>query len=84
MRPKVDARYGVPLLGPIRVALVLIYPLREGSEKPPFPSRLIVPIGPSPSRVRFAASRPGRLGPIEGMTVYEGKGGGPVGPRAGR
>ena len=35
--------------------------LREGLEKPPFPSRFIVSDRSSPSRVRFAASRPGRL-----------------------
>ena len=58
MRPKVDARYGVPLLGPIRVALVLIYPCGKAQKNPPFPSRLIGPNRSSPSRVRFAASRP--------------------------
>ena len=35
--------------------------LREGLEKPPFPSRFIFPDRSSPSRIRFAASRPGRL-----------------------
>ena len=35
--------------------------LREGLEKPPFPSRFIFPDRSSPSRVRFAASRPGQL-----------------------
>ena len=61
MRPKVDARWGVPLLsapwGRSRPHLSL----REGLEKPPFPSRFIFPDRSSPSRVRFAASRPGRL-----------------------
>ena len=35
--------------------------LREGLEQPPFPSRFIVSDRSSPSRVRFAASRLGRL-----------------------
>ena len=46
-------------------------------ERPPFPSRFIVPDRSSPSRVRFAASRPGLLrADPKGMAVYEGKGGG--------
>ena len=44
---------------------------------PPSPSRFIVSDRSSPSRVRFAASRPGRLrtDPKDAL-AYEGKGGG--------
>ena len=50
--------------------------LREGLEQPPFPSRLIVPDRSSPSRVRFAASRPGllRADPKDAL-LTRGKGG---------
>ena len=53
----------VPCLctGPHGVAHVLIYPCGKACKKPPFPSRFIVSDRSSPSRVRFAASRPGRL-----------------------
>ena len=50
----------------------------------PFPSRFIVPDRSSPSRVRFAASRPGRLraDPKDAL-LTRGKGGfGPWGARA--
>ena len=84
MRPKVDARWGVPLLsapwGRSRPHLSL----REGLEKTPFPSRFIFPDRSSPSRVRFAASRPGRLraDPKDAL-LTRGKGGiGPWGARA--
>ena len=43
------------------VALVLIYPCGKAWKNPPFLSRFIVSDRSSPSRVRFAASRPGRL-----------------------
>ena len=44
---------------------------------PPFPSRFIVSDRSSPSRVRCAASRPGRLaGRSERRAAYEGRGGG--------
>ena len=43
------------------VAHVLIYPCGKAWNRPPFPSRFIVADRSSPSRVRFAASRPGRL-----------------------
>ena len=46
---------------PHGVALVLIYPCGKARNRPPFPSRFIVSDRSSPSRVRFAASRPGRL-----------------------
>ena len=51
--------------------------LREGLEQPPFPSRFIVSDRFSPSRVRFAASRPGRLraDPKDAL-LTRGKGGG--------
>ena len=58
--------------------------LREGLEKRPFPSRFIVSDRSSPSRVRFAASRPGRLraDPKDAL-LTRGKGGiGPWGARA--
>ena len=49
---------------------------RERLRKPPFPSRLIVPNWSSPSRVRFAASRPGllRADPKDAL-LTRGKGG---------
>ena len=46
---------------PHGVAHVLIYPCGKAWKNPPFPSRFIVSDRSSPSRVRFAASRPGRL-----------------------
>ena len=46
---------------PHGVAHVLIYPCGKACKNPPFPSRFIVADRSSPSRVRFAASRPGRL-----------------------
>ena len=46
-------------------------------QSPPFPSRFIVSDRSSPSRVRFAASRPGTApGRSERRAAYEGKGGG--------
>ena len=71
---------------PHGVALVLIYPCGKAWNSPPFPSRLIVPDRSSPSRVRFAASRPGRLraDPKDAL-LTRGKGGcGPWGARASR
>ena len=58
--------------------------LREGSENPPFPSRFIVSDRSSPSRVRFAASRPGRLrvDPKDAL-LTRGKGGSGRGARSG-
>ena len=47
--------------GPHEVAHVLIYPCGKAQNSHPFPSRFIVSDRSSPSRVRFAASRPGRL-----------------------
>ena len=47
--------------GPHGVAHVLIYPCGKAQNRPPFPSRFIVSDRSSPSRVRFAASRPGLL-----------------------
>ena len=79
----------IPLPGPMGVALVLIYlcgkapnsPPRSGAEGsgcgcPLFPLPWMIPDRSSPSRVRFAASRPGllRADPRE-IAVYEGKGG---------
>ena len=67
------------LLRPQGVALVLIYPCGKAQKQPPFPSRFIVSDRSSPSRVRFAASRPGRLraDPKDAL-LTRGKGG--VGP----
>ena len=55
----------------------LIYPCGKAWNRPPFPSRFIVSNRSSPSRVRFAASRPGllRTADPKRMTVYAGKGG---------
>ncbi len=44
--------------------------------RPPFPSPWMIPDRSSPSRVRFAASRPGPLrADLETRAVHEGKGG---------
>ena len=70
--------------GPHGVAPVLIYPCGKACKNPPFPSRFIVSDRSSPSRVRFAASRPGRLraDPKDAL-LTRGKGGiGPWGARA--
>ena len=63
------------------VALVLIYPCGKAWNRPPFPSRFIVSDRSSPSRVRFAASRPGRLraDPKDAL-LTRGKGGAGLGP----
>ena len=63
------------------VALVLIYPCGKAWNSPPFPSRFIVSDRSSPSRVRFAASRPGRLraDPKDAL-LTRGKGGCGFGP----
>ena len=63
--------------GPHGVAHVLIYPCGKAQKQPPFPSRFIVSDRSSPSRVRFAASRPGRLraDPKDAL-LTRGKGGG--------
>ena len=62
---------------PHGVAHVLIYPCGKAWKNPPFPSRFIVADRSSPSRVRFAASRPGRLraDPKDAL-LTRGKGGG--------
>ncbi len=72
--------------GPHGVAHVLIYPCGKAWKNPPFPSRFIVSDRSSPSRVRFAASRPGLLrADPKGWLFMRGKGGvGPWGARAGR
>ena len=61
MRPFVAVGCDIPLLGPMTGRSRPHLSLREGLEQPPFPSRFIVSDRSSPSRVRFAASRPGRL-----------------------
>ena len=61
MRPFVAVGCDIPLLGPMTGRSRPHLSLREGLEKPPFPSRFIVSDRSSPSRVRFAASRPGLL-----------------------
>ena len=46
-------------------------------QRSPFPSPRMIPDRSSPSRVRFAASRPGPLrADPKGMAAYEGKRGG--------
>ena len=84
MRPRIAGICGMPLSvspwGRSRPHLSL----REGLKQTPFPSRLIVSDWSSPSRVRFAASRPGRLraDPKDAL-LTRGKGGiGPWGARA--
>ena len=67
------------------VALVLIYPCGKAWNSPPFPSRFIVSDRSSPSRVRFAASRPGRLraDPKDALLTREKGGVGPWGAERG-
>ena len=76
MRPFVAVGCYLPLLGPMTGRSRPHLSLREGSETPPFPSRFIVSDRPSPSRVRFAASRPGllRADPKDAL-LTRGKGG---------
>ena len=84
MRPRIEVRCGIPLSGPMGVALVLIYPCGKAWNSPPFPSRFIVSDRFSPSRVRFAASRPGRLraDPKDALLTRGKGGGGPWDARA--
>ena len=42
MRPRIEVHCGIPLSGPMGVALVLIYPCGKAWNSPPFPSRFIV------------------------------------------
>ena len=84
MRSRTDGICGMPLYRPPWGRSRPHLSLREGLEKPPFPSRFIVSDRSSPSRVRFAASRPGRLraDPKDAL-LTKGKGGiGPWGARA--
>ena len=76
LRPKVESRYGVPLLGPMTGRSRPHLSLREGSEQPPFPLALhrvgSVLAVKGPLR-RFAPwTAPGRS---ERRAAYEGKGG---------
>ena len=85
MRSLTDGICGMPLCGTPWGRSRPHLSLREGLEKPPFPSRFIVSDRSSPSRVRFAASRPGRLraDPKDAL-LTRGKGGiGPWGARTG-
>ena len=80
LRPKGRMMAGTRATPPPKkwgVAIVLIYPCGKAWKPPPFPSRFIVSDRSSPSRVRFAASRPGRLrdDPKDAMFT-RGKGGG--------
>ena len=61
MRPKVEACCDIASTRPHGVAHVLIYPCGKAWKNPPFPSHRMIPDRSSPSRVRFAASRPGLL-----------------------
>ena len=84
LRPFVETRCNMSLLRPQGVAIVLIYPCGKAQKQPPFPSRFIVSDRSSPSRVRFAASRPGRLraDPKDAL-LTRGKGGSGRGARRG-
>ena len=85
MRSQKEVRCGIPLFARMTGRYRPHLSLREGLEQPPFPSRFIVSDRFSPSRVRFAASRPGRLraDPKDAL-LTRGKGGfGPWGARAG-
>ena len=88
---------GIPLSGPMGSLSSSFIPagrLRIEAESrcllvetpPPFPSRFIVSDRSSPSRVRFAASRPGRLraDPGDALFTREKGGSGRVVRRAGR
>ena len=75
MRPKVASRYGVPLLGPIRVALVSFIPAGRLRKTP---LSLALDRAGSVLAVKGPLRRFAPLtAPVrsEGMTVYEGKGG---------
>ena len=61
MRSRTDGICNMPLSRPHEVAHVLIYPCGKAQNRLPFHSRFIVSDRSSPSRVRFAASRPGLL-----------------------
>ena len=79
LRPFVETCYSMSLLRPQGVALVLIYPCGKAQKQPPFPSRFIVSDRSSPSRVRFAASRPGllRADPKDALLTRGKEGGAP-------
>ena len=76
LRPKVESRYGVPLLGPMTGRSRPHLSLREGSEQPPFPlalHRVGSVLAVKGSLRRFAPwTAPGRS---ERRAAYEGKGG---------
>ena len=85
---RIAAFWDMPLSGPMGVALALIYPCGKARNSPPdgaltervrypFPSRRMIPDRSSPSRVRFAASRPGPLrADLRGAPLFtRGKGG---------
>ena len=76
MRSQKEVRCGIPLFARMTGRYRPHLSLREGLEQPPFPSRFIVSDRSSPSRVRFAASRLGRLraDPKDAL-LHEGKGG---------
>ena len=61
MRTRIAALCSTLLSGPMGSLSSFIYPCGKAQKQPPFPSRFIVSERSSPSRVRFAASRPGRL-----------------------
>ena len=84
MRSRTDGRCTMPLYRPPWGRSRPHLSLREGLEKPPFPSRFIVSNRSSPSRVRFAASRPGRLraDPKDALLTRGKEGIGPWGARA--
>ena len=85
MRPATDGVCTRLCTGPHGVAHVLIYPCGKAWKKTPFPSRFIVSDRSSPSRVRFAASRPGRLraDPKDALLTRGKRGVGPWGAERG-
>ena len=77
MRSQKAGICNMPLFDRMTGRYRLIYPCGKAWNRPPFPSRFIVSDRSSPSRVRFAASRPGLLpGRSERRAAHEGKGGG--------
>ena len=84
LRPFVETRCDMSLLGPMGSLSSSFIPCGKAQNSPPFPSRFIVSDRSSPSRVRFAASRPGRLraDPKDAL-LTRGKGGAGRGARSG-
>ena len=73
-----------PVLAPGGRADELEKPRPRGGQESPFPSPWMIPDRSSPSRVRFAAARPGRLraDPKDALLTRKKRGVGPWGARA--